>query len=156
MRLSKVEVARRTEAVLTYFRTNPTASVAKLNAALKDGSLTGKPEKMLNIATGYKLRKLAVATPVLPGTDLKAMLGGLVDALKQGGYDTAPGELKQGSESVATCSGDGCQGCAGCHHSVGCPETSVDKLPATLEEHAATIEETPSKLKTGGFFAQEE
>lgn len=60
MRLSKTEVERRHQAVLTFFRNNPTVSVAKMNAALKAGEITGKPEKMLNIATGYKWRKEAV------------------------------------------------------------------------------------------------
>ena len=66
MRLPKAEVARRKAGVLAYFRKNPKASVAKLNKALTSGELTGKPEKMLNIATGYAWRKEAIATPELP------------------------------------------------------------------------------------------
>lgn len=59
MRISRVEVARRREAVIAYFRKNPKASVAKLNAALKAGEVTGQPEKMLNIKRGYELRRYA-------------------------------------------------------------------------------------------------
>lgn len=133
MRLPKTEVERRRQVVLAYFRKNPTASVAKLNAALKSGELTGKPEKMLNIATGYKWRKEAIATPELPGVE-KAVptTEALVEVLKQGNYNTAPGELKQGCEKAIPC-GDGCPGCNFC-------QAPSDSLPETLSEHAASIE----------------
>lgn len=102
MRLSKSEVERRKNAVLAYFRKNPTASVAKMNKALTSGELTGKPEKMLNIATGYAWRKEAKENPELP---LAPALQPLVDALKAGGYSAAPGELKQGCGTVVDAQG---------------------------------------------------
>ncbi len=64
MRLSKAEVERRKKAVFAYFQANPTASVAKMNAALTSGALTGQPERMLNIAKGYAWRKEALAAKV--------------------------------------------------------------------------------------------
>lgn len=103
MRLSKAEVARRKAVVLAYFRKNPTASVAKLNKALTSGELTGKTEKMLNIATGYAWRKEAIATPELP----------LSERLDTQGVPESP--LIGGTPAL-------------------------DALPATLDEHAASIE----------------
>ena len=150
MRLSKSEVSRRREVVLAFFQKNPTASVAKLNAALKAGELTGKPEKMLNIATGYKLRKEAIAAPELPyaGVDkttapspdltaappVEEQLKALATALETAG-PVPPGELKQGCGTVvkAIPCGDGCPGCNFC-------QSPTDALPETLSEHAASIE----------------
>lgn len=83
MRLSKSEVERRKNAVLAYFRKNPTASVAKMNKALTTGELTGKPEKMLNIATGYKWREEAKQNPELPLTPQQVATKALADDIDQ-------------------------------------------------------------------------
>ena len=63
MRLTKTEATRRETAILAYFQANPKTSVAKMNAALTSGALTGTPEKMLNIKRGYELRAKALAAP---------------------------------------------------------------------------------------------
>lgn len=60
MRLKVSESIRRTGAVVAWFKKSPKASVAKMNAALTSGAMTGQPERMLNIATGYKLRHRAI------------------------------------------------------------------------------------------------
>ncbi len=129
MRLPRTEVERRRQAVLAFFRKNPTMSVAKMNAALKAGELTGHPEKMLNIATGYTWRKEAIATPELP----------LNERLDAQGVPESP---LIGGTPAATCPGDGCKGCASClplNELSGQP-TNPDDLPATLDEHTASIE----------------
>lgn len=136
MRLSKSEVERRREVALAFFRKNPTASVAKLNAALKSGELTGKPEKMLNIATGYKLRKEAVAAPEVKKDEyLTGILAGgqPVDIAASGPQSTEELVAAIRAPVKAIPCGDGCPGCNFC-------QAPSDALPETLSEHAASIE----------------
>jgi hypothetical protein len=145
MRLSKSEVERRRVAVLAYFLKNPSASVAKLNAALKSGELTGKPEKMLNIATGYKLRKEALAVQPAPEVKKDEYLTGILAAVPPPNEPTPGATLVSSDGSVidpasvppspirAIPCGDGCPGCSFC-------QAPSDSLPETLSEHAASIE----------------
>ena len=150
MRLPKTEVERRRQVVLAFFRKNPTASVAKLNAALTSGALTGKAEKMLNIATGYKWRKEAIATPELPlserldaqGVPESPLIGGTpsVEVTRswesQGVGEVKPGEtVTQAEDRIAAES---------FAQATAVPTLLVvdadRSLPTTLAEHAASIE----------------
>ena len=72
MRLTKSEASRRGMAVLAFFRSNPKSSVAKMNAALVAGTITGQPEKMMNIKRGYELRDMALNAATLAQVEVTA------------------------------------------------------------------------------------
>jgi hypothetical protein len=66
MKTTKQDSQRRDAAAFGFFQKNPEASVAELNKAFADGSLTGKKEKTLNIKKGYALRKKARTSIEVP------------------------------------------------------------------------------------------
>jgi hypothetical protein len=58
MRITKVEVNRRLEVMLTFFRANPNATSKVFLTALSTGQLTGQPEKRISLKTVYEARAL--------------------------------------------------------------------------------------------------
>jgi hypothetical protein len=84
MRLSGPEVQRRKKAIIDFFKKNPTATIARMNTELADGTMTGQKEKKLNIAMAYEYRREAQKCG--PQDVMQA----LVDALRPGSYNAFP------------------------------------------------------------------